>query len=440
MDRFLPHSAGFLGFETAHAGLKRVLVLFVGGWDHIAYTHARHHARYAFHFEGFDLFSFPGNARLLTFNLLHFAERMAAKYRGRIDAVVSNNEQFGALAASLIAKKLGLPGLSPLPLLLAQHKFYMRERLAEHIPEAMPRYCTFPYTFNSREEIALEFPFFVKPVKAAYSVLARRVENYDELRQHLDFHPWEKYIIKRLVRPFNDACRALTDFSIDAHHLVGESLLQGEQINIDGLVFDGQIHILGIVDAVMYPGTLAFMRWDYPSRLPSLWQERAAVVARKAIAALDYDHGFFNVEMTVDRQSGDIKIIEINPRMASQFSDMYAKVDGIDLHDIGIDMALGHIPNIEKKTMPCSCAASFVLRKFTLENLPCEPAHDRVEWLKRFDPDAILTTFIKQGGQLKREMKWLGSYRYAVLNMGAENEAALMEKFGIVRSKLGFCG
>ena len=46
--------------------------------------------------------------------------------------------------------------------------------------------------------------------------------------------------------------------------------------------------------------------------------------------------------------------------------------------------------------------------------------------------------FIKTGGGLKREMKWLGSHRYATLKMGGESEQHLQEKFQVVQRTLGF--
>ena len=35
-------------------------------------------------------------------------------------------------------------------------------------------------------------------------------------------------------------------------------------------------------------------------------------------------------------------------------------------------------------------------------------------------------------------MKWLGSHRYAVLNMGAESEASLRNKYQMVKRTLEF--
>jgi hypothetical protein len=436
-------SAGFVGLAPEQSRVRDVLVLFGQGrdWDEREYSHARHDGSFRFHHEGFDLFSFPSNARLMWFDILRFVDRMVAKYGGRVQAVVSNNEQFGALAAALIAQRLGLAGVDPRAVLLAQHKFHMRERLQSAMPEVNPRYAVFPYTFQSAADLGIEFPFFVKPIKAAYSVLARRVDNFDELRQHMTFKPFEKHIIKRLVRPFNDAFAVhggQPASEVDAHWMIGESLLCGEQINVDGLIFDGECHVLGIVDAIMYPGTQAFMRFDYPSRLPDALQDRVKQVACGAMRAMGHNHGFFNIEMTVDRASGDIKVIEINPRMADQFSRLYSRIDGLNLHDLGLGMALGQRPDVTRRVMPDRVGASFVFRRFHLDDLPKPPTRAQMTWLADFAPHAILADFFKRGSQLTREMKWLGSYRYAVLNLTAESEDALMKKYETIRQHMGF--
>ena len=46
--------------------------------------------------------------------------------------------------------------------------------------------------------------------------------------------------------------------------------------------------------------------------------------------------------------------------------------------------------------------------------------------------------YLKTGRALVRAMKWLGSHRYAVLNMGAESAARLDEKLERASRILGF--
>ena len=422
--------------------LKNILVLFDADWDQSQLAKAakdQASPRYQFFYEGFDLFSFPSNVRLLTFDIFKFVDKLANKYRGaNISGVVSSNEQFGALAGALLARKMGLAGPAPKALIAAQHKYVARRILQRELPEANVAYHAFPYTFRSAAEIPLNFPFYVKPVKAAYSVLARRVDSFEELQQHMTFHPWEQYIIKRLVRPFNDVVKKLTDFDVDAHWMIAEELIDGQQINVDGVVVDGEIHILGIIDAVMYPGTDQFLRFEYPTRLPPAYAFRARDTAKRIVQALGLDHGLFNVEMRVCGETGECRLIEVNPRMAAQFSDLYEKVDGINLHDVALKIATGETPDFTPGAGKYKVATSFVFRKFDGTPLANPPGHEKFRWLQEFDPDAFLALFVKTGSGLKREMKWLGSHRYATLNMGGESDKHLLDKFQMVKQTFGF--
>src|SRR4030095_12168530 len=119
---------------------------------------------------------FPSNARLMWFDLWRFVDGLVERYRGRIDAVFSSNEQFGALAAALVAERLGLPGADPASLLTAQHKYEARLRLREGAPELCPGLQLLPYAITLDEARRLAYPLFVKPVKATFSVLARRCD------------------------------------------------------------------------------------------------------------------------------------------------------------------------------------------------------------------------------------------------------------------------
>ena len=422
--------------------MKNILVLFDADWDQSQLAKAaedRTRQHYKFFYEGFDLFSFPSNARLLTFDIFRFVDKLAKKYRStNLAGIISSNEQFGALVAALLAKKMGLPGADPKALIAAQHKYVARRILQTEVPEANVAFHAFPYKFQSPAEIPLTFPFYVKPVKAAYSVLARRVDSFEELRQHMTFHPWEQYIIKRLVRPFNDVVRKLTDFDVDAHWMLAEELIDGQQINVDGVAINGEIHMLGIIDAVMYPDTDQFMRFEYPSRLPLSHALRARETAKRIVQALGFDHGLFNVELRVCKESGECRLIEVNPRMAAQFSDLYEKVDGINLHEVALKIATGETPDLTSGSGKYQVATSFVFRKFDGTPLANPPSREKLTWLKEFDPDAFLAMFIKTGGGLRREMKWLGSHRYATLNMGGESEQHLKDKFVMVKQTMGF--
>ena len=135
---------------------RRVLVLFPDEWDRAAARDPRYRDRYEFHYEGFDLFSFPDNARLFTFDALAFVERLVRRYRGiGLDAVVTSDEQFGPFLAALVADRLGLAH-TPLEAVLAiQHKFYAREAFQRIAPEANPRFGLVRRGFERPDEVPL---------------------------------------------------------------------------------------------------------------------------------------------------------------------------------------------------------------------------------------------------------------------------------------------
>lgn len=414
---------------------KRVLVIFSKEWDREEFARGNY-ADYEFVFEGFDLFSFPSNARLFTFDARRFVDCVAERWRGRIDGVFSNNEYFGALLAAAIAERLGLPGTPPAVVMTAQHKFYARQAHRVIAPAAVPDYCVFPFDISDPAQIKLPFPLFVKPVRATFSVLARRVDDFAALRRHLTFSWLEETIIRRLVKPFNDLMPDYSDFTIDAHHLIAEEPVSGLEANVDGYVREGRVTFVGVCDAVMFPGTHQFQKFVYPSRLPAAVQERMRTLAEILLDGMQYRHGFFNIEMMWSPESDELKVIEINPRLASQLAGLYRRVDGINPHRMLLELCTGHAPVAVRTPTGCGVAASLVSRRFDGRALEREPRAAELARARRHFPDAAIMLYLKRGQALAREMKWLGSYRYAVVNLGGANEESLDRRYAEIRKML----
>jgi hypothetical protein len=82
-------------------------------------------------------------------------------------------------------------------------------------------------------------------VKAAFSVLARRVDSAAELQRHLTFQPWERHVIKRLVHPFAALMRSVPGVTVDPAHMLAEGVIDGVQINVDGWVDRGKADVFG---------------------------------------------------------------------------------------------------------------------------------------------------------------------------------------------------
>jgi hypothetical protein len=266
------------------------------------------------------------------------------------------------------------------------------------------------------------------------------VDSFADLRQHLRFRPFERHIIKRLIKPFNDLLALHEGYPIDAHNLVGEGLMEGLQFNVDGFFDRGRAHLLGIVDEIMYPGSVAFNRFEYPSSAPLPAKERMYRTALAAMRAIGFRHGFFNVELAYHPANDTLRVVEINPRMASQFADLYRWVDGLDLYDIELALALGETPRCEATPQPNSHAASFVFRKFDGAPLARPPGRTQVESMGRRHPDVHLMLYLKSAREVRRDMKWLGSYRFGVLNAPGRDRTDLYARYREIRDILGFAG
>ena len=418
-------------FNQTTANTPRTLVLFNYDWDQVEF--ARLANAYPHDCAGFDLFSFPSNAGLVRFDMTRFVDALARKAAKRgWQAVVSNHEQFGALAAALLAERMGWPGTSVNAVLACQHKHYAREVLQKVCPEANCGFGVMPSRYGEAVPDSLpnglSYPAFVKPIKAAFSVLARSVNSRNELHDHTRFGSWELWVIKHLVEPFERIARERMPQMGSSHRLLLEQPITGDQYNMDGYALNGQVHQIGMVDAVHYPGTQSFMRFDYPSQLDASVQARALEVARLFLAAIGFTHGLFNMEFFHDPVSGKITVIEFNPRLASQFSDLYLRVDGINLHQYALELGFDRDPALlPRRAAVAGAASSFVYRSFNPDAVVSMPNDDQRAALAQAFPDSQLFCFPKTRGQVLRDFKWLGSYRYGIVHLGAADSVALKQ-------------
>lgn len=401
----------------------RTLVLFNFDWDRLGF--GRWTGEFPIDHAGFDLFSFPSKLRLVGFDLRRFVGRLAARAeRAGWQAVVSNHEQFGALAAAMLAERMSWPGTPVGAVLACQHKFHARRVLQAVAPEANTGFDLMPWRYGEPVPEDIAYPVFVKPVRAAFSVLARKVRNRDELTALTRFSRRELWLIGKLLDPFERIVQARLPEAGSVHRMLLEQPVTARQYNLDGYVLGGDLRELGVVESVMYPGTQSFMRFDYPCAMPAAARARAADVARRFLAATGFSHGLFNMEFFYDEAQDRLTVIEFNPRMAAQFSDLYLRVDGVDLHRVALELAYGRDPTLLPRAQATAgAAASFVYRSFDPAARPAMPSAARRRELARQFPDAMLFCFPKTGGQIARDFKWLGSYRYGIVHLGGRDVA-----------------
>ncbi|MCU0769205.1 MAG: ATP-grasp domain-containing protein, partial [Burkholderiaceae bacterium] len=152
-----------------------------------------------------------------------------------------------------------------------------------------------------------------------------------------------------------------------------------------------------------------------------------------------FAHGFFNMEFFHDPASDRLAVIEFNPRLASQFGDLYRAVQGIDPHAMALALAAGQDPaSLPRRAPTAGVAASLVWRAFDPAQVPAMPSRRQQAALAAAFPDAPLSLYPKSGHALARDFKWLDSTRYGVVNLGARDWMALREASAQVSALLGW--
>ena len=372
------------------------------------------------------------------FDPLGFVEAACAGALGRVDGVFSSSDYPGATLAAAIATRLGLPGPRPERVIAASHKYYSRIAQRRAAPEAVPRFGL----VDPRAPDApppLPFPFFLKPVKGSFSVLARRIDGAESLRSFLA-SPAVTEFTRDYMRIFNRLVASLTGFEVDGRYFLAEELLPGELVTVEGFACDGEVELLGIVDSTLDPATGSFLRFDYPSALPAAVQARMADVARRVVRELGLERTLFNVEMVWDQERERAWILEVNPRICGQFADLYRKVDGTSGYDVALALALGERPRLRRGTGRYAAAASFPLRVFAPCRVLAAPDVEAVAAAEALHPETLVWSECGAGEELADfEVDEDGaSHRYAVVNLGGASREDLAARLDPVRKRLGY--
>jgi biotin carboxylase len=161
-----------------------------------------------------------------------------------------------------------------------------------------------------------------------------------------------------------------------------------------------------------------------------------SAIAKTLMEGLGFDNGMFNIEMMYDAESDRISIIEINPRMASQFADLYEKVDGTNSFTVLLDIAIGHAPRFTPRQGSYAFAASCVLRSFKDHIVAGLPSEAQIERIAQTYPGLRVELHATVGRRLSAEFQDGKSYRYGIVNLGGRDLDDVLAKFALCREDL----
>jgi hypothetical protein len=356
--------------------------------------------------------------------------------------VVAFDDYPASLLSLAIAKALGLPGPSLESALVLHHKLWSRLVQREVVPEAVPRFQPIslhePYR---RKDIALEFPFWVKPIKSSLSHLAYRVRSLAEL-EHV------RALARAQLPTYAAAFNEMLDLAgvrgpegfrhVRGDWLIAEETIRGRQCTLEGYVRGGRMHVMGIVDSIRLPNRVSFTRFEHPSVLPAQAQRRMTAIAEAVLFRAGFDDGIFNIEFFLDPRRAEPMIIEINPRFCPQFSDLYAKVDGTYGHEVLVALAAGLDPGFVQRQGRHATAASFVLRTRRDRIVLHAPSAEDAARIEQRFPDAYVDLIAAAGDRLSDLAQDSYTYRYALINLGAGSRAELESAFKAAAAMLPY--
>jgi biotin carboxylase len=339
-----------------------------------------------------------------------------------VQGILGSGDASGHLA-TVIANRLGLPGASASAFLRCHDKLTCRRIQADTVPEATPRFAAVDPD-NPPARAPLPYPFFVKPVSAHLSQLAYTVRNDDEFADVLT----EARARLEAITAYD---AALTGRSFRG--LIAEELLSGVLVTFEGYMHHGTMTPIGITDAVMHPNGISFLRFEYPTALPEWAVARIHDIAGRLMPALDFDDSVFNIEFFVS-PAGDVRIVEVNGRMASQFAPLVKAVHGVSTYELQLALVTGGVPKLPPARTDL-VASSFVLRTYTDAIVRSVP--DPTAVTRRFG-HAHVEVLVRPGQRLSENDDDTASHRLAVVALAAPDRDAACRRFDEAAALLPF--
>lgn len=354
-----------------------------------------------------------------TRNIVTTINQFVEKYRNEKDVIaIFSSCDVGVAIASVVANLLGLPCCPPRNMLQTHHKYYQRQLAEQAVPSINPKFQLFdPTRPDLTAEPPRDFPFFMKPVKSVLSSHAYKIENYADFTKALiDPLPGTVYLnhLSDMVKS------SVPDMDSNFCKVLCEDFISGDQCTVDGFVYNKEVTVMGIVDSIMYPGTQSFASFECPSVFPESIQQQLRDITTRIITGLGLNNITFNVEYFYNKESGQIKLIEVNPRFSGQFGDLYEKLCGTNTYDIALDLACGVKPNI-KNIGKYSVAASFVCRVFANQYVESIPSEDAIKEVERRFENSKVFVLVKAGTKLSDYIQDAVSFRYCLIHLGANS-------------------
>ncbi|MYL23093.1 ATP-grasp domain-containing protein [Halomonas alkaliantarctica] len=347
------------------------------------------------------------------------------------DAIVGYWDFPTTALAPVLRQRFNLPGPSLEAVLKCEHKYWSRVEQAKVVPECVPDFqAVDPFADDPVAQIHIDYPFWLKPIKAHSSHLGFMIENADQLREVI---PQIREKIGSFARPFEEVM-AYADppeeiAKVTGYHCIAEQVIsQGEQCTIEGYVHNGEVHMAGLIDTVRdEKHRSVLMQYHYPSRLPQKVQERILALSTQVMRQFGFDDSPFNIEYYYHADTDTLRLLEVNSRLSRSHAAIFQLVDGAPHFQVMVDVALGIETRMPKGEGRYNIAAKKMIRVFEKDGIVKRvPTEEEIRNVEETFPGTKVNLEVKEGDRLS-DLLFQDSFSYelAVVFIGGEDKAQL---------------
>ncbi|MEU5716077.1 ATP-grasp domain-containing protein [Streptomyces sp. NPDC020403] len=360
-------------------------------------------------------------------------------HEGSIDAIVGYWDFPVSTLVPILGQEYGTRTTSLESVVKCEHKYWSRLE-QQKVVDAYPRFGRVDLDSDDPQPPeGVRFPMWLKPALSYSSELAFGVSDMTEFRAAVDEI---RAGISRVGRPF-EAILDLLELppemaDVGGQVCLAEEAMTGLQVAVEGYVHNGEVTVYGVLDSINYPDSPCFLRHQYPSTLPPQVIAQLHDVSKRTMRRIGMDEATFSIEYFYDPSTGQVKLLEINPRHSQSHAEMFEYVDGVANHHRMISLALGEDPSVKGGRGDYRMAAKWYYRWFGDGSVHQVPTPEEIAAIEREIPGVRIDVVPAEGQKLSA-LSGQDSYSYEVAHIftGGDDEEDLRRKFDRCVAALG---
>ncbi len=363
--------------------------------------------------------------------LLTKAQHQLDAFDGDVGAIVSYWDFPAATLVPILCARYSLPSVPLEAVLKCEHKYWSRLEQRKVIDE-LPDFGIVDLDDDQpAPPDGVGFPMWLKPVKSFSSELAFKVEDDQDFAKAV---AEIREGVGRVGEPFGyvlDQVRLPPEIAeVGGAACLAEAAMQGVQAAVEGYVYRGDVVVYGALDSINYPESSSFLRHQYPSQLGEDTVRRMHEVSELVMKQIGFDNGTFSIEFFCDPTSGQVCLLEINPRHSQSHAELFEFVDGVANHEIMVRLGLGRDPGRRARKGEYQIAGKWYLRRFSDAVVTRVPTRAEIATIQeRIDGTQI--EIVPEAGRRLSDLPEQDSYSFelAQLFIAGHTEHEMVQKY-----------